>query len=287
MFDLLFAKTFLIVGGMLVITTFFSRINKAYETMSEAIINIAGTFLFLFAIMYYDDVYPLNLILVAIFSGFIGWGIGPTVSALGENFKMRNYKKKYGLLSKIVITEKKTVTQKIFGQKDEKKTMYYKKSNPTELFDTDSEKYKLAIEKIISSNSFKKDNYHQEWQNVVFQAMSGTTIAVIATASIVFTSSFDFSVLGGFLFIALIVLIIMGVLNIFIFKSRKYSLIRAYLGVLIFTGYLLYDFDMLEKQMNAGDESWSTAIKIAVNLYLDIINLFLDLLQILAESGGN
>jgi len=287
MFDLLFAKTFLIVGGMLVITTFFSRINKAYETMSEAIINIVGTFLFLFAIMYYDDVYPLNLILVAIFSGFIGWGIGPTVSALGENFKMRNYKKKYGLLSKIVITEKKTVTQKIFGQKDEKKTMYYKKSNPTELFDTDSEKYKLAIEKIISSNSFKKDNYHQEWQNVVFQAMSGTTIAVIATASIVFTSSFDFSVLGGFLFIALIVLIIMGVLNIFIFKSRKYSLIRAYLGVLIFTGYLLYDFDMLEKQMNAGDESWSTAIKIAVNLYLDIINLFLDLLQILAESGGN
>ena len=287
MFDLLFAKTFLIVGGMLVITTFFSRINKAYETMSEAIINIAGTFLFLFAIMYYDDVYPLNLILVAIFSGFIGWSIGPTVSALGENFKMRNYKKKYGLLSKIVITEKKTFTQKIFGQKDEKKTMYYKKSNPTELFDTDSEKYKLAIEKIISSNSFKKDNYHQEWQNVVFQAMSGTTIAVIATASIVFTSSFDFSVLGGFLFIALIVLIIMGILNIFIFKSRKYSLIRAYLGVLIFTGYLLYDFDMLEKQMNAGDESWSTAIKIAVNLYLDIINLFLDLLQILAESGGN
>ena len=287
MFDLLFAKTFLIVGGMLVITTFFSRINKAYETMSEAIINIVGTFLFLFAIMYYDDVYPLNLILVAIFSGFIGWSIGPTVSALGENFKMRNYKKKYGLLSKIVITEKKTVTQKIFGQKDEKKTMYYKKSNPTELFDTDSEKYKLEIEKIISSNSFKKDNYHQEWQNVVFQAMSGTTIAVIATASIVFTSSFDFSVLGGFLFIALIVLIIMGVLNIFIFKSRKYSLIRAYLGVLIFTGYLLYDFDMLEKQMNAGDESWSTAIKIAVNLYLDIINLFLDLLQILAESGGN
>ena len=287
MFDLLFAKTFLIVGGMLVITTFFSRINKAYETMSEAIINIVGTFLFLFAIMYYDDVYPLNLILVAIFSGFIGWSIGPTVFALGENFKMRNYKKKYGLLSKIVITEKKTVTQKIFGQKDEKKTMYYKKSNPTELFDADSEKYKLEIEKIISSNSFKKDNYHQEWQNVVFQAMSGTTIAVIATASIVFTSSFDFSVLGGFLFIALIVLIIMGVLNIFIFKSRKYSLIRAYLGVLIFTGYLLYDFDMLEKQMNAGDESWSTAIKIAVNLYLDIINLFLDLLQILAESGGN
>ena len=287
MYDILFAKTFLIVGCMLVITTFFARINKVYETTSEAIINIAGTFILLFAIMYYDEVYPLNLVLVAIFSGFIGWSIGPTVSSLGESFQMRKYKKQYGLLSKTVVTDKKTISEKIFGQEDEKKTMFYEKSNPTELFDSDSEKYKLIIEKIISSNNFKRDNYHQEWQNVVFQAMTGTTIAVIATASIVFTSSFDFSVLGGFLFIALIVLIIMGLLNVFIFKSKKYSLLRAYFGVLVFTGYLLYDFDMLEKQMNAGDESWSTAIKIAVNLYLDIINLFLDLLQILAESGGN
>lgn len=272
---------------MLVITTLFARINKAYETTSEAIINIVGTFIFLFAIMYYDNVYPLNLILVAIFSGFVGWSIGPTVSALGENFKMRKYKKQFGLLSKTVVTDKKTFSEKFWGQEDEKKTMFYEKSNPTELFDSESEKYNLIIDKIISSNSFKKDNYHQEWQNVVFQAMMGTTIAVLATASIVFTSSFDFSIFEGFLFIALIVLIVMGVLNIFIFKSKKYSLLRAYFGVLIFTGYLLYDFDMLEKQMNAGDESWSTAIKIAVNLYLDIINLFLDLLQILAESGGN
>ena len=64
---------------------------------SEAIINIVGTFIFLFAIMYYDNVYPLNLILVAIFSGLIGWSIGPTVSALGENFKMRKYKKQFGI----------------------------------------------------------------------------------------------------------------------------------------------------------------------------------------------
>jgi len=227
MYDILFAKTFLIVGVMLVITTFFARINKAYETTSEAIINIVGTFIFLFAIMYYDNVYPLNLILVAIFSGLIGWSIGPTVSALGENFKMRKYKKQFGLLSKTVVTDKKTFSEKFWGQKDEKKTMFYEKSNPTELFDSDSENYKLIIDKIISSNSFKKDNYHQEWQNVVFQAMLATTIAVLATASIVFTSSFDFSVLGGFLFIALIVLIVMGVLNVFIFKSKNIRLLEG------------------------------------------------------------
>ena len=42
MYDILFAKTFLIVGVMLVITTLFARINKAYETTSEAILIIAS-----------------------------------------------------------------------------------------------------------------------------------------------------------------------------------------------------------------------------------------------------
>lgn len=287
MYDILFAKTFFIVGFMLIITTFFSRINKAYETTSEALITILGSFASLFAIMFFSENYPTNLILVAIFSGFIGWSMGPTISAIGESFKMKKYLKMAGVKSKTVVTNKKSFTDKIFGAEDEKKTMYYKKSNPTELFEIESEKYKSIVDEIKSSNNFKKDNYHQEWQNVVFQAMSATTIAVIATASIVFTSSIDFSVMGGFLFTALLILIIMGLLNHFIFKSRKFSLVRAYFGVLIFTGYLLYDFDMLKKQMNAGDDSWSTAIQIAVNLYLDIINLFLDILYILAESGGN
>jgi len=48
---------------------------------------------------------------------------------------------------------------------------------------------------------------------------------------------------------------------------------------------LLYDFNRLEKAIASGDTSWSTAIEIAVNLYLDIINLFLDLLEILATSS--
>ena len=287
MYDILFAKTFFIVGFMLIITTFFSRINKAYETTSEALITILGSFASLFAIMFFSENYPTNLILVAIFSGFIGWSMGPTISAIGESFKMKKYLKKAGVKSKTVVTDKKKFIDKIFGAEDEKKTMYYEKSNPTELFEIESEKYKSIVDEIKSSNNFKKDNYHQEWQNVVFQAMSATTISVISTASIVFTSSIDFSVMGGFLFTALLILIIMGLLNHFIFKSRKFSLVKAYFGVLIFTGYLLYDFDMLKKQMNAGDDSWSTAVQIAVNLYLDIINLFLDILYILAESGGN
>lgn len=61
-----------------------------------------------------------------------------------------------------------------------------------------------------------------------------------------------------------------------------FSLVKAYFGVLIFTGYLIYDFNTLEKM--AGDDSWGTAVNIAVSIYLDIINLFLYLLEILSES---
>ena len=285
MINILFAKTFIIVGFMLIVTTFFSRINKAYETKSEFVITIGGSFLFLFAIIAYKNMYPLNLIFVGIFSGFIGWSIGPTVSSLGEYFKMRKYKKEAGLLSKTVVTKKTTPMERLFGAKDEKKTMYYEKSNPTELFDIESKKYLIIIEKIKASNNFKKDNYHQEWQNVVFQAMMATTIAVLLTSSLVFFISFDFGLMQGFLMISLLILIIMSFLNNIIFKSRLYSIIRAYLGVILFTGYLLYDFNQLEKKMNMGDDSWGTAIDIAVNLYLDIINLFLDILYIMAESS--
>ena len=71
-----------------------------------------------------------------------------------------------------------------------------------------------------------------------------------------------------------------------IFKSKTLSLFKSYLGVVVFTGYLLYDFNFLKQRMNLQDDSWSSAVQIAVNIYLDIINLFLDLLEIMAQSGN-
>ena len=68
----------------------------------------------------------------------------------------------------------------------------------------------------------------------------------------------------------------------FFFKSKLFSLLRPYIGAVIFTLYLLYDFNRLEKMK--ADESWGSAIEIAVSIYLDIINLFLDLLAILVET---
>ena len=282
--NLLMSRTFLILGGMLVITTITSRLNKAYETGTEAFITIGGSFLFLLLVLIYGDSYPLNLIMVAIFSGFIGWSLGPTIAYIGESFKFRKYLKSKGILSKTIKKNPNpTFSERMFGAGNEKKTVYYSKTEPTKFFDNMSDEFK-KLKDDFDKNILHHDRYNQEWQNVVFQAMVGTTLAVIIAGFIVALIPTDFSFLGIFLWIALLALVVMQFLNSFIFKSKRRRLLYAYAGVVIFSLYLIYDFNALEKAIARGDNSWGTAIEIAVNLYLDIINLFIDLLEILAAS---
>ena len=282
--NLLMSRTFLILGGMLIITTITARLNKAYETSTELFITVGGSFLFLFSIMIFADSYPINLIVVAIFSGFIGWSLGPTIAYIGESFKFRKYLKSKMVLSKSIKREQSpTFWEKFMGANEEKKTGYYYKSEPSKIFDRNSNEFK-ELKDDFDKNVLHHDRYNQEWQNVVFQAMVGTTLAVIIAGTIVAFIPTDFSFLGIFLWIALLALIVVEILNAFVFKSERRRILYSYCGVVIFSLYLIYDFNYLEKAIAAGDNSWGTAVKIAVNLYLDIINLFLDLLEILASD---
>ena len=256
---------------MLVITTITTRINKAYETTAEMVLTTLGTFGFLFAITFFSHIFPLNLLLVACFAGVVGWSMGPTITFYGRRFKLKRF-----LKARNIKTEKESEKKDV--------VIYYKESDGGDIevvsekeLDTLLKDFEVEIEK-------GGDPYDKKWQDIVFQAMLGTTLAVFASAALVSVSDIDFSFLGMFLFIALLLLIAVSLLNIFFFKSSKISLIKAYFGVLIFTLYLIFDFQRLESLMAKGETSWSAAIDIAVNLYLDIINLFLDLLYILAEG---
>lgn len=273
----------MILGGMLVLTTISSRFNKAYETKTEFFITVGGTFLSLFVIYFLGDQFPANIFAVCVFSLFIGWSLGPTIASIGEKFKFRKFLKDKMVLSKTITTKKTTFTDRLIGKEDEKKTVYFFKSDPEKTFDRMSNEFrelKLDFEK----NVLPHDRYNQEWQNIVFQALIGTTLAVLLTATIVVFTDNDFGFLGPILLICLIALVIMEFLNAFFFKSRRRRLVQAYFGVVLFTLYLIYDFNRLEKAIARGDDSWSTAIDIAVNIYLDLINLFIDLLEILASS---
>jgi len=282
--SILFTKVFLILGGMLIVTSFAARINKAFETTTEAVITFVLPFILLFPLHYYADVYPLNLIFAAAFSFNMGWMIAPGIIALGEQFKWRKYIKNKGIVAKTVVTKKADWIDKIAGTKDEKHFAYYYKKSPENTFDRKSDEYR-KLRDDFNAEIVSKDPYNQEWQNVIFQAVLGTTTAVFLAAAANYIFDIDFGFLGLFLFIALSALVVMRLLNLFIYRSNNLRMLSAYAGVVIFTLYLLFDLNTLEKRIEMGDESWGTAIRVSVNLYLDIINLFLDLLQILAQGG--
>ena len=278
--NLLMSRTFLILGGMLIITTITARLNKAYETSTELFITVGGSFLFLFSVMIFADSYPINLIVVAIFSGFIGWSLGPTIAYIGESFKFRKYLKSKMVLSKSIKREQSpTFWEKFMGANEEKKTGYYYKSEPSKIFDRNSNEFK-ELKDDFDKNVLHHDRYNQEWQNVVFQAMVGTTLAVIIAGTIVAFIPTDFSFLGIFLWIALLALIVVEILNAFVFKSERRRILYSYCGVVIFSLYLIYDFNYLEKAIAAGDNSCGTDVKIADNLYLDIINILIHLIEL-------
>jgi FtsH-binding integral membrane protein len=288
--DILLVRTFTIIGGMLVITTIFSKINKAYETSAEAWITIIGGFLFFFLTYIYANQYPINLIYAGIFSAFLGWDLGPGIAFLGEKIKFRQYLKKIGVNSKFIYEKstKKThesLADKYFRkQKDfTKKLVFYYEKDSSITFAGDS-KEMLEIHKQFKKKVTQKDidSYSEKWRNIVFQALIATTLSVFLTLLVVYITDYDFGFLGIFLFISLFSVIIIELLNYFIFKSTSFRKITACVGIIIFTLYLVYDFNRLEKAVAQGDESWGTAVKIAMALYLDIINLFAYILELLS-----
>ncbi|MDH5559392.1 MAG: Bax inhibitor-1 family protein [Deltaproteobacteria bacterium] len=93
------------------------------------------------------------------------------------------------------------------------------------------------------------------------------------------SSKRDFSFMGGMLTTGLIVLIVGGLLNAFVFKSSMGSFMFSAGGVIIFSGFIIYDtFNILHRYPT--DEYISATL----SLYLDVLNLFLMLLRLL---GGN
>lgn len=96
----------------------------------------------------------------------------------------------------------------------------------------------------------------------------------------------DLSGWGGFLYMALIGLIIASVVNLFL-RSAGFYYIVSYIGVLIFVGLTAYDTQKI-KQMSLmvdadSDAGKKGAILGALTLYLDFINMFIFLLRILGN----
>jgi len=118
-------------------------------------------------------------------------------------------------------------------------------------------------------------------EDLIMQAIVYTAVAtsVMITLSIAFPDFF--SKLGSILFGALIGLVLAELLAIFIFPGSQSFL--AWIGAAIFAGYIGYDFWRAQQFPKTLDN----AVDCAVDIYLDIINLFLRILRILAGSRSS
>lgn len=122
----------------------------------------------------------------------------------------------------------------------------------------------------------------------IIQVFLITAISFAALSIWGYTTKKDISGWGAFLIMGLIGLILASVVNIFL-GSGSLSLAISGLGVLIFAGLTAYDTQNIKNTylMHAqhGDQEWlgKAAIMGALNLYLDFINMFMMLLNLLGE----
>jgi len=114
---------------------------------------------------------------------------------------------------------------------------------------------------------------------LIGMAAGGTGIIFFSLATIATVTKKDFSFMGKFLFIGLILLIVASLANMF-FQIPALSLTISAIGVLIFSAYILYDVSRI---VNGGETNYVMA---TLGLFLSIYNLFISLLQLLMAFSG-
>ena len=114
---------------------------------------------------------------------------------------------------------------------------------------------------------------------LIGMAAGGTGIIFFSLATIATVTKKDFSFMGKFLFIGLILLIVASLANMF-FQIPALSLTISAIGVLIFSAYILYDVSRI---VNGGETNYVMA---TMGLFLNIYNLFINLLSLLMAFSG-
>ncbi len=116
------------------------------------------------------------------------------------------------------------------------------------------------------------------------RALAITALVVALTSVIGVYSGVNFSFLGTGLLLALLWLLILSILSL-IFKFSEWAeRIIIVAGITIFTLYLIYDFNALLHSRESGENNWSTAMHAALKIFLDVVNLFLQILKAMGHS---
>lgn len=117
-------------------------------------------------------------------------------------------------------------------------------------------------------------------QQLIMTSLGATGVIFVGLSGYVLTTKKDFSFLGGFLTIALLSGLLLMLAGM-IFQIPMMQIAMSAVFVLVFSGFILYDTSRI---LQNGETNFIMA---TISLYLDILNLFIYLLQILSYFAGN
>lgn len=127
-----------------------------------------------------------------------------------------------------------------------------------------------------------------------FYDAEAVLIAVAITAGVslaltlfAFQTKWDFTACGGMLCAVLVIFIFAGIIMAILPQSRWAMIGYGSLGALIFSLYLVYDTQLMLGGKHKYSLSPEEYVFAALNLYLDIINIFLYILMIVGASKSN
>lgn len=116
--------------------------------------------------------------------------------------------------------------------------------------------------------------------SLIMQALGGTAVVFFALSGYVLTTRKNFSFMGGFLMVGVIVAVVASIALIFFNVPAAHMALSA-LIVLLMSGFILFDTSRI---IHGGETNY---IRATVSLYLDIYNLFTALLHLLGAIGDD
>jgi modulator of FtsH protease len=115
---------------------------------------------------------------------------------------------------------------------------------------------------------------------MIAMAGAGTSAIFFTMATVATVSKRDFSNMGKFLFVGMVVILLAALANIF-FQIPALSLAISAAAVMIFSAYILYDISRI---VQGGETNYVSA---TLSVYLSIYNVFVSLLQLIMAFTGS
>lgn len=120
----------------------------------------------------------------------------------------------------------------------------------------------------------------------IFSAFMGAAVLFGVMSFYGYFTKTNLDTVGKYAFVALIALIIVSLINLFIGSSVLQMVVSA-IAIIVFLALTAYDTQSIREQLMDGGDSTSVEVLGALSLYLDFINLFINLLQLFGVAKSD